>query len=121
MVSYSNVSVDEAVLRVVKRMDDNYSGKVIRYGNPKSEIIQESDIYSYNYVLAENSDLKKEYDKLNKEIKKSKFSDSERDFLKKKLKSIRNKLSDSEIKLVNEALFVATTVTKAVVDRTIYG
>lgn len=120
MVSYSNVSVDEAVLRVVKRMDDNYSGKVIRYGNPKSELIQESDIYSYNYVLAENSDLKKEYDKLNKEIKKSKFSDSERDFLKKKLKSIRNKLSDSEIKLVNEALFVATTVTKAVVDRTIY-
>ena len=51
MVSYSNVSVDEATLRVAGKMEDP-EGKVVRYGNSRSdEILDRSDLLSLQLVL----------------------------------------------------------------------
>ena len=121
MLSYSNVSVDGAVWGVAQRVD-NYAGRVVRYGYPRLEKVANSrDLPSYAYVLHKDPELENEYHSLQREKKKCKKSDPRRIEINKKLKRMRQYLLEQEKELVQEAPFVATTVSKAVVDKTIYS
>lgn len=120
MLSYSNVSVDGALLRVAKKADLS-DGKIIRYGYPRtSELLESKRLTSYQYVLQKYPDMAQEYRTLNERKKNLKRKDSERIEINKKLNAIRNFLLEQEKKLIQNAAFVATTVSKATVDRAVY-
>ena len=54
MLSYSNVSVDGALLRVARKADLP-EGMVIRYGYPRTkELLESKTLTSYQYVLHKN-------------------------------------------------------------------
>lgn len=120
MVSYSNVSVDGAVLKIAN-MSDQEPGQIIRYGYPRVKQLLDSEILtSYSYVFYKNPDLAEEYKSLSQERNKLKKKDPRRIEIRKKLNKIREKLLEQEKQLVQNAAFVATTVSKAVVDKTLY-
>ena len=120
MLSYSNVSVDGAVLRVAK-MSDCEDGQIIRYGYPRVKELSESDkLTSYAYILNQNPELAEEYRRLRQERSKLKKNDPERIEIQKQINKIRENLLEKERELVQNAAFVATTVSKAVVDKTLY-
>ena len=122
MVSYSNVSVDRALLRV-DELSDYPRGTVIRYGYPRERELLEEKWYltSYAYVLEQNPELAKEYYDLLDKKKKLKRKSAERQAINKKIANIRTKLRQEEQELVQRAGFVATTISKAIVDRAIYS
>ncbi len=124
MLSYSNVSVDEALLRVAS-MDNFKAGTVIRYGYVRNnDLIGDPVHTSYGYVLSQNQELQEEVATLNerkKSLKRKKDKQSQEELVRinKSLNKIRKKLSDKEKEVVENALFIATTVSKAVIDKTI--
>lgn len=121
MLSYSNVSVDGALLRVAKKIDLP-SGDMIRYGFPRTdELLKSKTLTSYQCVLQSNSVLNAEYQELSNKKKKTKKGDSQRIEINNRLHNIKKLLLDQEKELVQNAVFVATTVSKATVDSAIYG
>ncbi len=121
LLSYSNVSVDGGLLRVVKKADF-FPGMVIRYGYPKTAEILNSDyLSSYRYVLNNNPDLKLEYSTLIEERNKLGRKDPNRIAINKRLAKIRESLSQKEKELIQNSAFIATTVSKAIVDSAVYG
>lgn len=120
MLSYSNVSVDGALLRVA-RMADLLEGQIIRYGYPRTkELLESKALTSYQYVLHKNPGLTKDYQELIEKKKKLKRKDPERIEINKKLNKIREYLLEQEKELIHTSAFVATTVSKATVDKAIY-
>lgn len=121
MLSYSNVSVDGALLRVAKKYDCD-EGVIVRYGYPRAkELVEDNrNLTSYQCVLNKNPKLAEEYQELTSLKKKLKKKSPERITITRKLAQIREKLLLEEKELIQNAMFVATTVSKAVVDRTIY-
>ena len=120
MLSYSNVSVDGALLRVAKKADLP-DGRIIRYGYPRTkELLESKKLTSYQYVLQNHPDMAREYQTLNDRKKRLKRKDSERIEINKRLNAIRNFLLEQEKELIQNAAFVATTVSKATVDRAVY-
>ncbi len=120
MLSYSNVSVDGAVLKVAE-MSDRGLGEIVRYGYPrKKELLEKETLISYLYVLRKNPDLAKKYKILNQENNRLKKKDPKRIEIRKEISKIRQQLLEQEKQLIQNAAFVATTVSKAVVDRIIY-
>jgi hypothetical protein len=122
MLSYSNVSVDGALLRVVKKADCS-AGKILRYGYPRAnELLNEYKEYvSYQYVYSKNPSIAEEIKNLNAQKRKLKKRDPERTRINKRLAAIRQMLLEQEKEAVLKAQFVATTVSKAIIDKTIYG
>ena len=122
MVSYSNVSVDGALLRVAKKADYP-EGMIVRYGYPRTkELIEDNrNLTSYQCVLNKNPDLAQEYRDLSAEKRKYKKKDLERIDINKRLLQIRSNLLMQEKELIQNACFVATTISKALVDKTIYS
>ncbi len=120
MLSYSNVSVDGALLRVAKKADLP-DGRIIRYGYPRTkELLESKKLTSYQYMLQKHPDMAQEYQTLNERKKRLKRKDSERIEINKRLNAIRNFLLEQEKELIQNASFVATTVSKATVDRAVY-
>ena len=120
MLSYSNVSVDGALLRV-SRKADLPDGMIIRYGYPRTkELMDSTSLTSYQYVLNKNPDIAKEYYSLIDRKKKLKKKDPERIAINKKINKIREYLLDEEKEIIQTSAFVATTVSKATVDKAIY-
>ena len=127
MISYSNVSVDGALLKIAK-MSNYEPGKILRYGYPRdSEILESKYLYSYNYVLNKYPEQQKKENQLRRELKKlnSKKNKSDEDKvsileINKKLSRYKNTFKENERKSIQEAFFVATTVSKAVMDKAIY-
>lgn len=120
MLSYSNVSVDGALLRVAKKADLP-EGMVIRYGYPRTkELLESKTLTSYQYILQKNPEKAAEYQELNERKKKLKRKDAERIEVNKKLNKIREYLLEEEKVLIQRSAFVATTVSKATVDKAIY-
>jgi superfamily I DNA and/or RNA helicase len=120
MLSYSNVSVDGALLRVAKKAELQ-DGMVIRYGYPRTkELLESKTLTSYQYVLHKNPEKADEYHELVEKKKKIKRKDPERLAINRKINKIREYLLDQEKELIHCAAFVATTVSKATVDRAIY-
>lgn len=119
MLSYSNVSVDGALLKVAD-MSDYPAGKIIRYGYPRvKELLDSKTLTSYSYVLNKRPQLAEQYRELIERKKKLRRNDIKRTEINKELNAIRSRLLDYEKELVGEAAFVATTVSKAVVDKAI--
>lgn len=120
MLSHSNVSVDGAVLRIANKVNPE-PGMIVRYGYPKSkEILDSKNLSSYQCVLNNNPELMMEYNSLINLKRKTNKKDTERIEINKKLNKLRDYLLDEEKKLINNAPFVATTVSKAIVDKAIY-
>lgn len=120
MLSYSNVSVDGALLRVANKVDLP-KGKVIRYGYPQTKkLIESKYLTSYKYILHKNPNLEQEYKNLLEKKKKLKKKSEERIEINKKLNKIRENLLEQEKALIHSSLFVATTISKATADKEIY-
>ena len=120
MLSYSNVSVDGALLRVA-HMADMAPGTIIRYGYPRiSELLESDSLTSYQYVLHKNNELAEEAKELMAAKKKLNRKDPSRIEISKRLASIKSKLSEDEKEVIQNAAFVATTVSKAIVDKAVY-
>ena len=120
MLSYSNVSVDGALLRVAKKADLP-EGSVIRYGYPRTkELLESKTLTSYQYVLNKYPSITQAYQELNERKKHLKRKDPERAELNKRLNRIRDYLLEQEKELIQKSSFVATTVSKATVDRAVY-
>lgn len=120
MLSYSNVSVDGALLRVEKK-SDLPDGQVIRYGYPRvKELLESKTLTSYQFVLHKNPEKAKEYQELLEKKKKLKKKFPERFEINKKLNKIKEYFLEAEKELIHRSAFVATTVSKAIVDRAIY-
>ena len=120
MLSYSNVSVDGALLRVADMIGDA-DGKIFRYGYPRmQEVLESKTLTSYQYILNMNREKAEEYRELQAEKKRLKQKDPRKVEINKKLNKIREELLEKEKELIQVAPFVATTISKAVVDKSIY-
>lgn len=116
MVSYSNVSVDGALLKLNSISETFEPGDIIRYGYPKSrEILESSKLSSFNLVLNMYPDLAKERAKLLRKLQSKKTNNYVE--LSRRLKEIRKILADKEKEIVKNANFVSTTISKVIVDK----
>ena len=121
MLSYSNVSVDGAIKRVFEKDPVPVAGKYVRYGYPKDRFLLEHDyLTSYNLALKTHPDLLKEKIKLIEERKHLSRSTPRYVEIGQRLIQIRKNLDEEEKNAVDRAKFVATTVSKAIADKTIY-
>lgn len=124
ILSHSNVSVDGALLRIIDRDPSLAEGNALRFGYPKDKKLRDNDFFtSYNFVIQKHSDLLRERDQLLAEKQKmTYYQQASRRYveIQERLNEIRHQLSDEEKMAVNNAQIVATTVSKAVVDKTIY-
>jgi hypothetical protein len=120
MLSYSNVSVDGATLRVAKK-SVNPEGRIVRYGYPRmQELLDHGKLTTYQYILSMNPGLAEEYKSLIEQKKRLKRSDPLRKDINSNIKKIRESLVEKEKVLVHNASFVATTVSKATIDPALY-
>lgn len=120
MLSYSNVSVDGAILRVTSLKNDVFPGQLVRYGFPKDKRISEHPyLSSYNLAINNYPDLLKRRTQLQAEKKRLDKNDPKLIQVEKELNEIRRELRAAESQCVRNAKFVATTVSKAIVDKEI--
>lgn len=120
MLSYSNVSVDGAILRVTSLKNDVFPGQLVRYGFPKDKRISEHPyLSSYNLAINNYPDLLKRRTQLQAEKKRLEKNDPKLIQVEKELNEIRRELREAESQCVRNAKFVATTVSKAIVDKEI--
>lgn len=120
MLSYSNVSVDGAILRVTSLKNDVFPGQLVRYGFPKDKRISEHPyLSSYNLAINNYPDLLKRRTQLQAEKKRLEKNDLKLIQVEKELNEIRRELRAAESQCVRNAKFVATTVSKAIVDKEI--
>ena len=76
MLSYSNVSVDGAILRVTSLKNDVFPGQLVRYGFPKDKRISEHPyLSSYNLAINNYPDLLKRRTQLQAEKKRLEKND----------------------------------------------
>lgn len=121
MVSYSNVSVDEAVLRTAKVCESMSPGLLIRYGYSRNtELLKDEFLTAYQYVLHYYPDLKCEMDELYEDKRKALKNSKKAIHIQERINRISEKIKKKEKDIVSQARFVATTATKATIDRLIY-
>lgn len=122
MLSYSNVSVDGALLRVADMSETEYvPGEIVRYGYPRDAALIDNNQYtSYKIVLNQNPELKEQYDSLREKRRRTGKKSAERVRINRSLHAIREQLREAERELVQNARFLATTVSKATADKAIY-
>ena len=126
MLSYSNVSVDGAIQRVYSLYKEKHGknippGKAVRYGYPKNvEVLNHPNMTTFNLAIAKNFSLEKEQKELLK--KQEGVSPKSPDYIlcEKRLAEIHNKMKEEEKEITHNAAFVATTVSKAVIDEALY-
>ena len=117
MLSCSNVSVDGSVSRVFSKMENKKPGIVIRYGYPRDKNVLDHEYLSaFNCALLKNPELKEKREDLLNRQKSAKRGGEEYRRIKEDLKKISEQLVDEEKRIVNDAMFVATTLAKATVD-----
>lgn len=120
MLSYSNVSVDGAVIRVHQIMSHSKPGTLIRYGYARQKyLLMHEYLTSYKLAIHKHPDLYKEYKELTTERKKLPRNSQRYVEIERQLIRIKNTLSSEEKDIVRKANFVSTTVSKALIDSTI--
>ncbi len=120
MLSHSNVSVDEAALRVLGKDKNQQPGKLVRYGYPRNKVVLEHEyLSSYNLCLMQHPELKEKRKALIEERKHLMKSSARYLQTGKELNAIREQLKQEEKQAVQKARFVATTVSKAIADKTL--
>lgn len=122
MISYSNVSVDGAVHRVWQNKKGPVKpGTILRYGYPRDESLRDSKtLNSYQYVLSNDPVNYERFKELTSRRKTVEKKSEERIEIDEELKRIQDKFKDDERRAISKALFVATTVTKAIIDDAIF-
>ena len=117
MLSYSNVSVDGAIMRVFSKDTNRKPGKLVRYGYPKDkELLGHEYLTTNNLVIQRHPGLLKKQKNLVEERRSlSRFS-SKYVKIGEELKRVKKQIDGEEKECVEKAAFVATTVTKAVAD-----
>ena len=121
MVSYSNVSVDGAIWRVYNRMENHVPGEILRYGYPRDkELLDHPDLTSYRYTLGQHPELEQQREKLINEKKNCNRSSRRYIEIEQEISRLRESLLSEEKKNVQKSSFVATTVAKALADKTLY-
>ncbi len=123
MLSYSNVAVDEAALRIIENSEKSVKpGQVLRYGYPRNKKVQDHPtLSSFNYAVSLNPELTEKIKALQDEKHMPGTSPERKIAIENEINVIRKQIRHCEKQLVNSAAFVATTVSKAVVDRIIYN
>ena len=122
MLSYSNVSVDGAILRVHKMKPDTSPGTLVRYGYARDkELLAHRHLTTYRLAIHHHPELLKEWQNLIAERKTISRTSSRYLQIGRRLTQIKAVLSSEEKEVVKNACFVATTVSKAVVDSTVRG
>lgn len=120
MLSYSNVSVDGAIMRTHRMSSSKEPGILVRYGYPRQkELLEHEYLTSYKLVLHRHPELFKERQQLRAELKKTLRTSPRYVEIRRRLTQIKDELQFEEKEAVRSAKFVATTVSKAVVDGTI--
>lgn len=120
MLSYSNVSVDGALMRVYKMHQNAKPGMLVRYGYARrKDLLEHEYLTAYNLAIHKHPELMKERSELLAERKRLSRKESRYIRIGHRLTQIRNELSAEERASVKSAKFVATTVSKAVVDSTV--
>jgi len=121
MLSYSNVSVDGAINRVFELSDEKTPGLMVRYGYPRDkDLLRHEFLTSYNLVLSKHPQLVQERARLIEERKRNPRTSQRFVDAGVRLSQIRKQLQSEERKLVAEAKFIATTVSKAIADSVLY-
>ncbi len=121
MLSYSNVSVDGAIMRVFRKDAGCKPGKLIRYGYPRDkELLRHEYLTSYNLTLKNHPLLARERRTLIEERKRVSRASRRYVEIGQRLTQIKNELDQEEKKAVEKARFVATTVSKAIADKLLY-
>ena len=121
MLSYSNVSVDGAILRVFSKSAKCKPGSMVRYGYPRDkELLRHPFLTTYNLVLSEHPELVEERNRLAEERKHTPRASTRYVEAGARLVQIRKQLQSKEKTAVGNAQFVATTVSKAIADSTLY-
>ena len=121
MLSYSNVSVDGAILRVYDKESKHEPGKLVRYGYPRSKkLLDHEYLTSFNLTIHNHPELQKERSSLFEKRKKLNRNSKEYVENEERIAEIRSFLSEEEEKSVHDANFVATTVSKTVADKALY-
>lgn len=117
MLSHSNVSVDGAIMRVHSMAEASKPGALVRYGYARrKDLLDHEFLTSYNLVLHNHPMLNAERKNLLSELKSTTRSTSRYVAIRNRLSEIRKSISEAEKLAVTKANFVATTVSKAVVD-----
>lgn len=120
MLSYSNVSVDGAILRIANLHPEFSAGELLRYGYARQkEVTNHPYLTSFNFVIRNHPELVQEQRNLIKEKGKFKKEDPRYIEILMKIERIKRILKYEEKVAVKNAEFVATTVSKAIVDKTI--
>ena len=126
MVSHSNVSVDGMILelynqiiqsnsRVLKNMIEQ--GDILRFGNVRNEDLLGNDfVVSYDYVLKKHPDYLKRHKNLIKQKDTLQKLDPKLELIDTELKAIKNKIKELEVKYVDRAKLVATTISKVSIN-----
>lgn len=120
MLSYSNVSVDGAIMRVNKLKPNITRGTLVRYGYPRrKELLEHEHLTSYNLAIHNHPKLFNERQELIAERKKLPRTSKRFVEIGSRLTQIKTELLSEEKETIKNAKFVATTVSKAIVDSTI--
>lgn len=120
MLSHSNVSVDGAIMRVDKIAKQEKPGVLLRYGYPRrKDLLEHPYLTSYNLAIHNHPELLAEQRELVTERKRTSRNSARYAHITQRLKEIKTTLLSEEKTAVNTAQFVATTVSKAIVDKTI--
>lgn len=121
MLSHSNVSVDGAVERLYQMNSDYEPGTIIRYGYARSKVLLEHEyLTSYNLVIRNHAKLFQKRQELIKELRRTSRTKERYVEINEELSHIKETLIHEEQETVAQAKFVATTVSKAVVDAVIF-
>lgn len=122
MLSYSNVSVDGAMMRVHQMAPNAEPGVLVRYGYARrKDLLAHAFLTSYNLAIYHHPDLMEERRRLLAE--REKVSRDSRRYVQigRRLTEIKTALAYEEKAAVGKAMFAATTVSKAVADRAVWN
>lgn len=120
MLSYSNVSVDGAIMRVHEMSPHYMPGTLIRYGYARrKDLLEHEYLTSHNLAIHNHPELLKERQALIAERKKVSRTSERYVQIGRRLTEIKGELLSEEKEYVKTARFVATTISKAIVDSAI--
>lgn len=127
IVSHSNVSVDGVVKKIQELLDEKHenilyeNGKILRYGYVRDEELKKNHyVNSFYYTVHKNRELNKKIDELQEEYDREKhingLGTQKIINIRKQIALIRTQIREQEIRYVESASVVATTISKVVID-----
>lgn len=126
ILSQSNIAVDSAILQLnkVRSMDSEFSKSrfsILRYGMVRSpELIKHPDLLSRDVAFNSDMKLKSEYERISGQLKTNGLSNDKIKSINNERRRIISEIDRKELFLIEKAKIVATTATKATINKNIY-